>query len=225
MEFLPTKGIEYLLVMGYLLLVIACWRVVCRRTPAETKTTGYRAGDWFDVPDGLHFHRGHTWAVAESADTFRVGLDDFARRLIGRPDALVLPATGDRIEQGETGWQDNVDGGTLELLSPIRGEVVEVNDEAVRTPDLVSSDPYGRGWLLKVRSSQPSAVERNLLSGKLARAWMEEAAQRIRAMIGREPGVVLQDGGDVITGFGRELAPGGWHGVAAELLLTAKEEN
>ena len=225
MDIYATKGAEYLLVIGYLLLLILYgWflrATAPRRALATVPARGLGLGGWFAVPEDLHFHRGHTWARDEGGGVLRVGVDDFAAKLLGRPEAVRLPASGSRLEQGDAGWWLQVGGRGLGLLSPVDGEVLEVNEEAVRDPERVVDDPYGDGWLLRVRSSRPVAALKNLLPGRLARAWTDEAAARLNAWMGGDLGVVLQDGGVPLPGFGRQLAGERWHEMAAELLLTA----
>lgn len=229
MDIFATKGIEYLLVIAYLLLLVPFWWLLRWIAPApvpvpaprrRSRSTGM--ADWFRIPEGFHFHRGHTWARPEGGGVFRVGMDDFAHKLLGAPDALLLPALGERVEQGEPGWRLEVDGHTLKLLSPVGGEVVAVNEDAARSPRSMAGDPYGRGWLLKVRAGGGAAVLKNLLPARLARAWTEEAAERVGAWMGGGLGVVLQDGGVAVSGFGRQTGDGNWHEVAAELLMTAE---
>ncbi len=116
-----------------------------------------------------------------------------------------------------------VDGRTVPLLSPVRGEVVAVNQDAVRSPGVVCEDPYGRGWLLKVRVAPSTTALKNLLPSRLARVWTEETAARLNALTGRDLGLVLQDGGLPASGFGRHVAGERWQEVAAELLLTRIE--
>lgn len=240
MEFLSTKGIEYLMVIAYLLLLVPFWWLLVGRAPARAMAPAGRGGagegrrGWFEVPEGLLFHRGHTWvrevareeapageAGSRGGGLFRVGLDDFARRLLGKPDALLLPPPGGRLEQGEPGWRLALDGREVEMLSPVGGEVAEVNREVLAAPELVADDPYGRGWLLTVRAPRPEAARSNLLPGGLARRWTEEASRRLSAMMTPELGAVLQDGGVPVSGFARELDPERWPEIAAELLLTA----
>ena len=237
MDFLPTKGIEYLLVIGYLLLLVPfAWALLNRpvRVPAPVRAAAagaaararriFDASAWFPVPEGLHFHPGHTWAVPEGAGVFRVGMDDFALRMLGRPEALELPQPGASLEQGEPGWRLTVEGRALPLLSPVRGEVTEVNPEAVASPGSVGDDPYGDGWLLKVRTDRAGGVLKNLLSGELARAWMDQSMDRVSHRLLPQLGVVLQDGGEPVEGFVRRLDPERWPVLAAEMLLTAEPD-
>lgn len=235
MEFFPTKGIEYLLVIGYLLLLVPfTWALLGRRpTPrtvpvragAAARAGGsWSPGSWFPLPEGLHFHRGHTWAMPEGAGVFRVGMDGFALRMLGRPEALDLPQPGTALEQGEPGWRLRVGGRALPLLSPVRGEVTEVNPEAVTSPGRVGDDPYGEGWLLKVRTDRAGGVLKNLLSGELARAWMDQSMDRVSHRLLPQLGQVLQDGGEPVEGFARQLDPERWPAIAAEMLLTAEPD-
>jgi len=233
MDFLPTKGTEYLLVIGYLLLLVPFARALLLRPAAATVpvsgTTGagawrrVEAGTWFPLPEGLHFHPGHTWAAPEGGGVFRLGMDGFALRMLGRPEALHLPRPGTELEPGETGWHLSVGGHDLSLLSPVAGEVVEVNPAAVESPGRLGDDPYGEGWLLKVKTKR-TGVLKNLLSGKLARAWMEEAFTRVSRQLLPQLGMVLQDGGEPVEGFARELDPEHWPAIAAEMLLTAEPD-
>jgi len=236
MDFLPTKGIEYLVVIGYLLVLIPFWFVLqggrrrqpaaaaARTAPLAKVAEGLRG--WFRVPEGVHFHQGHTWAVPEGGGVFKVGLDDFAQRLVGPPDALRLPKVGTALREGEKGWSLGVGDRTVDLLSPVRGEVLEVNAEALDDPALVSADPYGRGWLLRVKVPQPDAALKNLLPWRLATAWMEDAANRLSAAmsppLGAALGRVLQDGGIPVAGIARQIDPEHWDRLAAELLLTGE---
>jgi glycine cleavage system H lipoate-binding protein len=227
MDFLATKGIEYLMVIGYLLVLIPFWWLLSRAARAGERAAAAPAlapvaamRSWFRLPEGLHFHRGHTWALPEAGGVFKIGVDDFAERLLGPAEALELPAPGTVVDQGQPAWSFRVGGHRIPVLSPVRGEVVALNPEVERDPGVVSEDPYGRGWLMKVRVPAAGAAMKNLLSGKLARTWMDEAAEGLSAMMGPKLGPVLQDGGIPVPGFARQLSPERWHEIAAELLLT-----
>lgn len=183
-----------------------------------------RAG-WFAVRDGYLFHQGHTWAAPERERTVRVGLDDFAGQLIGAPSGFDLPRVGQRIRQGDLGWAVNVGDRSIRMLSPVDGVVEAVNPDISAEPDLATTDPYDRGWLLRVRVRDPGRLRRNLMSSELAGRWLEQAGEEVRAMYTRELGVVLPDGGALVNGFGRELAEDDWDRLAEELLHSSDLED
>jgi glycine cleavage system H lipoate-binding protein len=227
MDFLATKGIEYLMVIGYLLALIPFWWAVAgwRRRPAAEVTVGDAISavrGWFAVPDGFSYHRGHTWARPVGDGRYRVGVDDFAQRLLGTPDGIETPSPGERLQQGEAGLRLVVEGRPVDLLSPLSGEVVAVNPRLQGDPALLTADPYGDGWLMEVEADEEKAAQANLLPPSLARAWMEEVTGRLSSMMWPELGPVLQDGGVPVSGFARRLYPHTWPEMAAELLLTRR---
>jgi len=223
-DIFATKGIEYLIVIAYLALLIGFWQLL--RTPrvaVAARHAAHRVGSalrgLFEVRDDRYFHQGHTWVGQPQADIVRVGIDDFAQKLVGAPDGFDLPSVGSTVRQGMRAWRLQVDDRQLDMLSPIDGEVVGVNQAVLDSPTIVSEDPYDRGWLLEVRVPE-RATFTNLLSGPLAHAWMEQAAERVKTMQPEGLGVLLADGGAPIAGFGRALRPDDWDELARDFFLT-----
>jgi len=218
-DLFATKGVEYLLVLGFLFLLILFWRLLNDRQPSPARGVAARAS-WFRFDDSRFYHQGHSWALPEGHDVVKVGVDDFAQKLFGIPSSIDLPPVGTRLEQAEPGWRVRVDNESIDLLSPVDGEVVDVNESVCRSPELVNSDPYGEGWLMKVRVPRWKANAGNLLSGAVARTWMEEATAALRARMATSVGPVLQDGGVPVTGIAKSLSEDEWTEIAREFLLT-----
>ena len=225
-----TKGIEYLIAAVFFFGFLALQRYILTAAPARGKSEGSLAGlpAWFRVPEGYDFHQGHTWMKVDllSPDRQRlvkVGLDDFAQKLIGKVDSVELPAVGSRLTQGDKGWSLMVDTVAIPMLSPVDGEVVAVNQEVLRSPGILSRDPYGAGWLLKVKSDRIAADTRNLLSGKVAKAWMETSLANLHPIRHEALGPVLQDGGLPLEGIARVLGGDQWVELAKTHLLTDGE--
>jgi len=194
-----TKGIEYLIVIGFL----ATFVFFCRYLALRTEEPGSKKGpvefvEWFRVPGDFHFHQGHGWVKTGEDNVARLGIDDFAQKLVGRVDSIDLPPVGSRLSQGEKGWVLTADSRAIPMLSPIDGEVVAVNEEAVRSPEIVNEDPFGKGWLLKVRPGRLAANRTGLFSGRLAKRWTEEALHGLRLTMGGTLGPLYQDGGSTL---------------------------
>lgn len=218
-----------LLVIAIFALFILIDYVSTRRLPAREGTVVpapqpapvepvWVAG--YQLPEELHYHRGHTWVRPLDADTVAVGMDDFARRLVGPATACHLPAVGTWLRQGGPGFGVSIDGRTADLVSPIEGEVVAVNPALHDRPSLATDDPYGRGWVLKVRAADLGAGLRNLFSGTLARRFIEDAREGLDLRLMALSGSVLQDGGEAAADFARHLSTDDWRRLVGEFLLT-----
>jgi len=172
----------------------------------------------FEVPDNLRYHPGHTWAVAESADLVRVGIDDFAAKLAGGVSRIDIPERGQWIRQGQRIIAMHHDGREIDLVSPIEGTVVDVNRKAIDDPQLAQKDPYGDGWLIAVNSPDAKTNFRNLLGGTIARRWMDEAAARLRS-IAVPAAILAQDGGVAVTNVIDQLPDADWDKLTKEFFL------
>lgn len=176
----------------------------------------------FELRENLRYHPGHTWALSEGPTIVRVGLDDFAARLAGKADGLVLPKRGQWIRQGQKFATLLRESRKAELVSPIEGEITDINEAALRDASLPGLDPYGEGWLMTVMSPDRTTNFRNLLNGTLARQWMKDAADRLRLRIPATAtaGAVAQDGGVAVADLGGQISDEAWAEVAHEFFLT-----
>jgi glycine cleavage system H protein len=174
----------------------------------------------YQMPESLFYHRGHTWARPLDADTVVIGMDDFARKLMGAPTTFSTPSRGDWLQQGGRAFAVKLDGKGAELVSPIEGEVIEVNREVVERPSLATDDPYGKGWVIKVKAPNLASNLRNLLSGRLARKWMEDSREALELRLMAFSGSVVQDGGEPASDLGRHLPQGDWDRLVNEFFLT-----
>jgi glycine cleavage system H protein len=245
-----AKTLEYLLAIGYLLLFIPFWRYVAggrkeakaaahagtsaraatsahaapphaaapARTPAPPARVPAAGPTWFQVPAGIHLHPGHTWARLEPDGLVAVGADDFAHKLVGVAK-VALPELGEHVAQGEPAFSVGDGEKDIAMLSPIDGTVVAVNAGARERQDGLD-DPYGRGWLFKVKPPRLAANLRQLLTDGPARRYMEEAESRIALRLSPELGRVLQDGGVPVHGIARALAGDDWDDLARQFFLT-----
>jgi len=174
----------------------------------------------FQVPENLRYHPGHTWALSESPNLVRVGVDDFATKLMGKIERIALPQRGQWVRQGQKLLSFFRDGQAVEMVSPIEGTVAEINEVAVRDPEAARKDPYGEGWLLTVQSPDAKTNFRNLLGGALARWWTEESATRLQRRWPMALGALAQDGGVAMDNLTAQIPDNDWALVAKEFFLS-----
>jgi glycine cleavage system H lipoate-binding protein len=173
----------------------------------------------FKLPAGLSYHAGHAWAAEESRNVMRIGMDDFAVRLLGKVDQIDLPARGRWLRQGEKGWTLARGAHRFEMLSPIEGEVVDVNPDVLKDPTIIHKDPYGLGWLLVVNSPAAGSNLKNLLRGRLAQRWTEESVATLHNYFSPSTGVHLQDGGHAVPDVLSALPEDRWEKIVRDLFL------
>jgi glycine cleavage system H lipoate-binding protein len=173
----------------------------------------------FQVPDNVRYHPGHTWALSESPKLVRVGMDDFASKLLGKVEKINLPQRGQWIRQGQKMITVERKGVKIDLVSPIEGSVSDINETLTQDPTLARNDPYGEGWLVTVQAPDSKTNFRNLLGGALARGWMEEAAARLQQRMPQFAGALAQDGGVVIDGLAEQLPEKDFTSIAREFFL------
>lgn len=222
---LHTKLIEYAVAFLFIGLFAIFYKLI--QAPAVPEmaaeavvSRAYDRIKGFLVPEGLYYHQGHTWARAEGDGLAAVGVDDFAAKLVGDIAQVQLPEVGTTLRQGERAWTLVVDGKAVDMLSPIDGEVVSVNQQVAETAEKINEDPYQEGWLLKVESPKVNSNFKNLLSGLLARQWTEQAVETLLTRSNVEMGAVAGDGGLPINGMAREIDAQNWDQLARELFLT-----
>jgi glycine cleavage system H protein len=222
-DIFATKGVEYLLVIGALLLFIPFWRMVIRPAGSIYEVVERivpAVGEWFHLPvEKMYYHQGHSWAMPGNDNMVRVGLDDFAQKLVGKIDAIKLPQVGSEVTQGEKAWSLVVGSKSIDMLSPVDGKIVEINEGLLRSPEGISKDPYGESWLMKVQSPKISANLKNLLSGDLVGKWMEGVKENLFSRMNYNIGTVSQDGGVPVDGIARHLDRERWDEIAKEFLL------
>jgi glycine cleavage system H protein len=127
-----------------------------------------------DVPADLKYSREHEWVRVDETGTATIGITDFAQDQLGDIVYLGLPEIGVMVRQFEKCGEIESVKSVSDLYTPVSGEVVERNDLAIDTPELVNESPYGEGWLWQVRLENPAELE-NLLSAADYTALTAEA--------------------------------------------------
>jgi len=119
----------------------------------------------YNMPEDLYYHVEDAWVKVESKDVVVVGMDDFYQKQAGDTTYVDLPFAGDSISQGETCGKIQSSKWVGKFVSPISGEIIEVNSELENDCRLINKDPYGAGWIIKVKPSNLDAELKNLSHG------------------------------------------------------------
>jgi len=110
------------------------------------------------IPDGLRYAKSHEWLKVENDGTATVGISDYAQNSLGDITYVQLPKPGAEFKAGEVfGVVESVKAAS-DLYAPGAGKVLAVNADLTAAPETINRDPYGGGWLLKLKLASPSAA-------------------------------------------------------------------
>ena len=111
-----------------------------------------------NTPTNLKYSEDHEWIRVEGDEAY-VGITDFAQSQLGDIVFVDVPTVGETLEAGEVFGSIEAVKTVSDAFIPVGGEVVEFNDAVDADPALVNSDPYGEGWMIKVKMSDPSEYD------------------------------------------------------------------
>jgi glycine cleavage system H protein len=154
-----------------------------------------------DIRGSLFYHPGHTWIKVEKADEVRVGLDCFLRKIVGKVNVVVLPLPGRRCRRGENLCSIIQEKGILDIVCPVSGSILSVNQKLKDQPNLISKDPLGDGFLLTLKPKNLQRDRKYLFFGETALSWYQKELERLKVAVvselrGQERvGMTMQDGG------------------------------
>ena len=109
-------------------------------------------------PEGLLYHPDHDWAKIED-DVATFGITWFAQDALGEVVFFDPPTVGSSVTAGESYAEVESVKAVSDVVAPLSGEIVEVNEGLADTPEAINDDPYGEGWMVKVRLSDQSETE------------------------------------------------------------------
>jgi len=136
--------------------------------------------DGNDFPEDLYYHRDHMWVKVEG-DNVKVGYNDWAQEAAGKLVNLNTRKVGRSVKASKT--LGTVESGKWvgPLKSPVAGEILEVNQEVLKTPSQINDDPYGAGWVAIIAPSDMDADMAELIPGSdqdTLKAWLDEEKEK-----------------------------------------------
>jgi glycine cleavage system H lipoate-binding protein len=140
--------------------------------------------DEFCVPGGAFLSDGHAWARLEAGGQVRVGLDDFARKALGKIERVDLPAKGANVRRGEPIFAVHRSNTTVRFWAPLSGRVAEVNTGLLTSPDWLGQSPYDGGWVCLLDPADLAGELTSLRIGKPVIDWYQTEIARLRQVGG-----------------------------------------
>jgi Glycine cleavage H-protein len=154
------------------------------------------------------YHRGHTWAHPEPDGTVTIGLDDLGARLLGTPDAVILPEPGAQVRTNGTAFRVRRREADVRILSPVDGEVVETGGA-------------DRPYFLRVKPIDGAIDMRHLLRGAEVKPWLMREMERLQLALTMEGASIpsLADGGVPVPDIAAAYPQTDWDAVCGEMFL------
>lgn len=147
------------------------------------------------LPVGYYLHSGHTWVKIEDRNTVRIGIDDFASRVLGKFTAIKTPLMGKQVFQGENAIHISRNEHKASFLSPVSGVITEVNSQVNQNPGLINHDPYIDGWVLNLYCPNLKQDLKQLMFMDSNKLFMNKEVDRLYAFLEEETQLAAADGG------------------------------
>ena len=134
----------------------------------------------FYIPGGVFISPWHTWAGLTESGEVRVGIDDFAAKILGKIDAVEAPNINKEVKQGELLFNVHIGQEIVPFHSPVSGRVLQVNKKVISDPDLLSITPYENNWICKIDADHIEDDLKNLKIGQEAVNFYEAEIDRLK---------------------------------------------
>ncbi len=174
----------------------------------------------FKIPQGYYFHQGHTWIKIEEAPSVRVGIDEFALRVMGPFDRIEAPLMGKEVKQGAPHIQVHRGGRNAMVLSPISGIVTASNTRLGEEGNLAGKDPFSEGWVMRVHANNLRQDLKQLMIHREPQGYMEKEIDRLYGLIEEVAAPLPTDGGHLGDDLFGKMPQLGWARLTRVFLRT-----
>jgi glycine cleavage system H protein len=203
-----TKGIEYLAIIAFLILLIPFWLLLNKKGGINNqirKASGNLSSNILRIPHGLFFSKNHTWTYLEKSGAARVGLDDLLLHITGEVRLRYYRNPDEMIDKGDLLVEIEQKGKILRIFSPISGKIVHTNHFLIENPGILNEDPYGSGWISKIKPTKWIEETRSYFLAEEAIKWSTQEMERFKDFLTLSMGkyspepamIMLQDGGEL----------------------------
>jgi glycine cleavage system H protein len=217
-----TKGIEYLAIITFLLLLIPFWVLLNRKVRIAKrfqKVLGVLSAKVLKIPQGIFYCRNHTWTHLEKSGAAKVGLDDLLLHITGEVIFRNLKNPGEIIRKGDLLTEIDQNGKLLSIYSPISGKILTTNSALNEDPEMLVVDPYGIGWIYKIKPTNWKTDTNSYFLAEDATNWSIRELERFKDFLAdsvkkysSEPSMmILQDGGELRDNLLSEMPGEVWN--------------
>ncbi len=212
--------------------VVACLAIeLIRQRVAERKRSpvparAAAAPDRFLLPRGFFIGRGHAWVELMFSGHARMGIDDFAQKVIGKVERLEVAPLNTAVRKGDIVARVMHSGRALAIASPISGKVLRVNEDLLRAPEHIHKDPYVSGWILEILPENVGPELKALSIADEAAQWLRLEIARFRDFVQQQvaaasplpAGATMLDGGMPLRGALEQFNEPTWQAFQKEFL-------
>ena len=210
--------------------ILLCVGIELLRDRAKQRQTAPAAArvqaDRFLLPKGFFISKAHTWVEMTFSGEARIGVDDFAQKVIGAIDRIDIASLGSDVRKGETLLTVQHGNCSLKIPAPISGKVMRVNESLLASPDMLHQDPYIAGWVAVIAPKNISAELKLLSIADDAAKWLKKEVSRFRDFIKDQVaagtpapvGVTMLDGGAPLKGVLEQCGEKTWNAFQKEFL-------
>jgi glycine cleavage system H lipoate-binding protein len=167
----------------------------------------------FTINEDLAYLPNHIWVKVEG-DELTVGVDEFATRLLGSVDTILLPVDN-TVSKDQACWHIGRHGRMVSMTLPVDGEIIHRNDLVQSDPALINKEPYNNGWLLKIRASKDMP---GMMKGSEVSGWIEKEFEKLHNEYAESTGVTITDGGELVENVHDRLSEEDWHRLVSQFV-------
>lgn len=223
-----TKGIEYLIIISFLILIVVFWRIINKKKAVQqpAKAPGILSERILNMPEGLFYAGNHSWAFLRKTGDVKVGIDDFLLHVTGDLEIKALKKSGDFVKKGDLVAEAGLNGKTVKIKSPVTGVILSSNNGLSGNRKLIN-DPYGESWIYTIKPENWKQESGSCYFDGEAAEWMKSELSRFKDFLAEYSGKnygknvlpVMQDGGEIKDNPLAELPPDVWHDFEKSFLI------
>ena len=170
----------------------------------------------FAIPGGVLISSGHCWASLAEDGTARIGLDDFAKKLLGSVDTIDFPNIGMNVKAGQPLFSVNQGHRRAQFHAPLSGKVVKVNEDLRENRTMLEETPFGESWVCVIEGDDLDAELSQLKIGKSAVAFIQEDINRFQEFAKQASSLEVSDPATLCIGAIENLDDAGWEASVKE---------